>query len=222
MSASDLLQSFQLLLDGSEPGLHQLMETSRASCRPGCSHCCYQLTPVLWVEALNMARAVRALPTERQRQIEAACQVQLRLLERISTNPHARWQKLMVACPMLENGRCSVYGSRPLGCRGHAVSSDPANCDLSELNSVALVPGMIIPLMPPMMLAYQQNSVPKYEGPIAIMLHYALMAPDTFKKAKGHDVLARVSKKWRKHGASESDALAASMVGQYADIKFSV
>ena len=222
MSVSDLLQSFQLLLDGSEPGLQQVLESGHASCRPGCSHCCYQITPVLWLEALNMARAVRELPADRQCQIEAACREQIRLLERITTNPHTRWQKLMVACPLLENGHCSVYGARPMACRGHAVSSDPADCDLSQLSTVKLVPGTLIPLIPPTMFAYQQTSVPGYEAPIAIMLHFAFMPRDGFKKARGHEVLARASKKWRKHGASESDELAASIAGQYAGIEFSV
>jgi hypothetical protein len=33
-----------------------------------------------------------------------------------------------IACPFLEEEHCTIYADRPMACRQHAVSSDPAEC----------------------------------------------------------------------------------------------
>lgn len=196
------LDQLQLELDRSEPALQRHMERNNASCRPGCSHCCYQLTPVYWLEAQNMARAVKQLSPERQREISAACKDQTQLLERISVDAHTKWKKLYKPCPLLDGqGLCSAYHARPLACRGHAVVSDPARCDIKINATVEIVPGILHPLMEVGLELYRAGS--DIEGPIPQLLNYALMERRAFERAGGTSLLKRVTRGWRRKNVND-------------------
>jgi Fe-S-cluster containining protein len=86
-------------------------------CRAGCDHCCYQEFTVFPVEAHHLAQAIAALSLdERQR-------LQERLQQAERTLPIA---ETLQPCVLLHEGRCSVYGGRPLICRlqGFPLFSD--------------------------------------------------------------------------------------------------
>lgn len=38
------------------------------------------------------------------------------------------WRNLKATCPLLVDGRCSVYARRPFGCRMHFAHKNPENC----------------------------------------------------------------------------------------------
>ncbi|MCA9683380.1 MAG: YkgJ family cysteine cluster protein [Myxococcales bacterium] len=121
------------------------------SCGPRCSACCTDLPPILPVEALRMARALRARDPEHarnrlQRAVDQARGFQALLLERAreqgeqaetldASSPIYRqaqldWRRLGHPCPILgDDGSCRVYEARPLSCRAHVHVEDPAHCE---------------------------------------------------------------------------------------------
>lgn len=213
---NEILEAFQTALDEAEPGLQKHMREAGASCREGCSFCCYQLTPIHWVEAKNMARAVKELGRDVLVRVKKDCLEQVKLLARGDVDPHGRWRKLLKACPLLEDGRCLVYGARPLACRGHAVVSDPALCDLRVVANVKIIPGTVKTMLGPASMLYGENRIfPPFEAPLPLLLHYALMEPREFRLAKGYEVLSRATKKWRKHGANENPELTRALAGEW-------
>lgn len=89
------------------------------ACRKGCSHCCSQLVIVTAPEAFAVAGQIAKRPKVVAVIKEVAASVgQQTMEERL---------KAMVFCPMLEDAACSIYGGRPLGCRGF-VSVDLEAC----------------------------------------------------------------------------------------------
>lgn len=116
------------------------------SCGPRCSACCTDAPPVLAVEAVRVARALREQPGGEQRLQRASEQASafIKLLrERMridnqvidTSDPRYRraqlaWRHLGYRCPVLgEDGNCSAYDARPLACRVHYHVEDPAYCE---------------------------------------------------------------------------------------------
>ncbi len=132
------------------------------SCREACAACCQQLVPISSVEAVHLGRVVDALPEPRRsavkKRFDAAIRrlVDAKLLDRGSTSsmraPAAkegesawdalsrRYRELAIACPLLEDRRCSVYADRPLVCREYEVSSPPASCAHPRSEGVVALP----------------------------------------------------------------------------------
>lgn len=80
------------------------------ACRKGCSHCCSQMVVVTAPEAFYVAREIRKRPEMAEAVREVATQTAtLTLDERLGRN---------IFCPMLKDAICSIYATRPLGCRG--------------------------------------------------------------------------------------------------------
>jgi Fe-S-cluster containining protein len=98
------------------------------SCRAGCSTCCAQhiVTNRLEVHAIGQYLRLHFTP----QRLEA---LRLRVLEWNRWEEAGRDGTVQPAaatrrCPMLEGVECSVYPVRPLICRAHYVSTDPAWC----------------------------------------------------------------------------------------------
>lgn len=81
-------------------------------CPSDCCECCRRtLAPlVVGEEARIAADAARALPEEKRKRIRAR-------LDAALANRKG-------ACPLLEEGRCTIYSARPLVCRAYGFSSD--------------------------------------------------------------------------------------------------
>lgn len=92
----------------------------RLGCKNGCSYCCHQEVEVTIPEAI-LAFAHVADPSDQRRQgiLDTAVRSQgLSKAERaLSRAP----------CPMLVEGRCSIYESRPLACRA-ALAAETEQC----------------------------------------------------------------------------------------------
>jgi Fe-S-cluster containining protein len=114
------------------------------SCRKGCAACCRQPVPISMAEARTVHGLVAAMPAPRQESLRrrfAAARETLReagLLDAVSGRaavPHAelpalaaRYRRLGLACPFLEDEACSIHPDRPLVCRDYLVTSPPAAC----------------------------------------------------------------------------------------------
>ncbi|MBX7199158.1 MAG: YkgJ family cysteine cluster protein [Rhodospirillaceae bacterium] len=92
---------------------------AQVACRRGCSSCCSQLVSVTAPEALWVADTIRrrARTVEKLRAADAATH-HLSIEERLKSH---------LVCPLLEDDVCSIYASRPLGCR-HFVSINLDAC----------------------------------------------------------------------------------------------
>lgn len=95
------------------------------ACGEGCAHCCHFYVQVTPLEAVGIARALRA---------NLAPEALAALRDRVAqTYTEIRGKdagaRMVVAqpCPLLENGRCSIYANRPFVCRG-ANSADASAC----------------------------------------------------------------------------------------------
>ena len=112
------------------------------SCRIRCSACCRHLVAVTPLEAFILVDAVASLPADAQQTVaEKAAAIRERLA---STGLDARiaaglvgeagkqvvfeWHQQQLACPLLVDDACSIYESRPAGCRQLLVITDPVHC----------------------------------------------------------------------------------------------
>lgn len=87
---------------------NRALHGARIHCGPGCTECCHHVFAITEIEANEIARGVAALPVESRAVLRsrAAQYVERRLV---------RGDRL--ACPVLEDGKCSLYEHRPLLCR---------------------------------------------------------------------------------------------------------
>jgi Fe-S-cluster containining protein len=118
------------------------------SCKPDCCACCYYAPMLSPAEARSVVAQVEALPEPRRSAVVARFEQAVErlrdsgLLQRYeqghvgadgSRRPgypgwHDDYLRLSIACPFLEDKRCSVYAERPLVCRNYMVVSDPVEC----------------------------------------------------------------------------------------------
>jgi Fe-S-cluster containining protein len=119
------------------------------SCREGCGACCRQLVPVSEIEALHLTALVDAMPEPRQSEVRARFREARRqaapVLESTDVDPAklaaASWPyfALGIACPFLEDERCSIHEQRPSICREYLVVSPPEHCAQLDANQVRRV-----------------------------------------------------------------------------------
>ncbi|MGE0490216.1 MAG: YkgJ family cysteine cluster protein [Vulcanimicrobiota bacterium] len=104
----------------------QLDFSPQLACRQGCSFCCYPPVSANLPEVLNLVAYLKTQTSPetfdrlRQKVRERAEQTQA-----MTT---AERHRISLACPFLEDGKCSVYPARPLACRGFN-SRDVAACE---------------------------------------------------------------------------------------------
>ena len=168
-------------------------ETGPISCGAGCDACCRQFIAVSEAEARDLAAYVDAQPDARRaalRERFAAAAAALRdsagaTLRETGLNYLAR----RVPCPFLEDGRCSVYERRPLGCREYLVTSPAANCAAPTADTVHPVP------MPARvsnaLIRISAPGKPVAEGFVALqqVLEWAAAHPEPPARRPGPDML---------------------------------
>lgn len=132
---------------------HDEAEGRSVSCRAGCAACCRrQLVPISVVEARALTRAVEALPEPRRTAVRARFAAAVRAMEQTGLldagaprgrmalrselrDPQAAWGDIVaryfaagIACPLLEDDRCSMYEDRPIVCREFLATSPAERC----------------------------------------------------------------------------------------------
>jgi Fe-S-cluster containining protein len=87
----------------------------RVGCRAGCSACCDYTVSALGIEADRIAARVALMPREARAWVVARIrEARERGLTSLST---AERLARRFPCPLLFDGKCSVYDERPLSCR---------------------------------------------------------------------------------------------------------
>jgi Fe-S-cluster containining protein len=107
------------------------------ACKSGCAWCCYQGVALIPVEAVAIARHIEASFTPEAR---AALDERLARTQEQAQglSMHAR-ARLMLACPFLVDGRCSIYAVRPFRCRGiHSRDADYCKWKLEHIDEAVL------------------------------------------------------------------------------------
>jgi Fe-S-cluster containining protein len=110
-------------------------DVSTLACRAGCMWCCYYSVDVRAVEAFAILDFVERTFTPEQKarvfdevRANSAALKDMNDIERMQRN---------VKCPLLQEGRCSIYAARPQMCRNyHATSA--IGCQLSYENPADL------------------------------------------------------------------------------------
>ena len=116
--AQDAVAAFDELLQRAliaQPLAHSL------ACRSGCAHCCYQ--PEITVTAIELFCVADFVTAQFTPEQITLLMVAPPSPVGPSTDAAAPW--VLVACPLLREGACSVYEARPLVCRSinsYAVS----------------------------------------------------------------------------------------------------
>jgi Fe-S-cluster containining protein len=83
----------------------------RFDCKPGCSYCCSTRTEVLAPEIFLIARELKKLPADQLAVVVG------RLGEHAIKARGLRPEHHNLVCPFLQDSMCTVYESRPFGCR---------------------------------------------------------------------------------------------------------
>lgn len=125
----------------------------RLSCKEGCGACCRQAVPITPVEARILSEWIAEQPQERQTVLrERFRQAAERLEEagiaqrvRVSAKSLGRdamhrlgldYFALGIACPFLEEERCTIHPIRPLRCREYLVVSPAEHCAHPETKEI--------------------------------------------------------------------------------------
>lgn len=106
-------------------GLKTKPDAPQLACAEGCAHCCHQSVGVTPVEAVTIVSYLRRERTPAE--LEAvAVRVHTTRLRTDGLGAHERHSPDH-PCPLLVEGRCSVYAVRPLSCRA-TNSLDAEQC----------------------------------------------------------------------------------------------
>ena len=109
----------------------------KIACVSGCSSCCRALFDITLLDAYYLKVGFDALPEKTREGVLVKCRERLRSMRLdwpefdlpylLNYRPEEEWETLMpeedeTSCVLLgEDGRCLVYGSRPMTCRLHGI-----------------------------------------------------------------------------------------------------
>lgn len=122
-----------------DSALAEYMKTANASCKAGCSHCCYQKVDLFGNEQEFIFKQYDGREPELIK-LQASASGKYGFDERLTKKERR--------CVFLVKGLCSIYKNRPLLCRTHFVVSDPKLCDTDIVNGpIAKVAQMKIEIL---------------------------------------------------------------------------
>ena len=98
------------------------------ACREGCAWCCHKVVGTAAPELLRIVHFLHENVSAEQ--VAATRDRAVRLDEQRWSLKHDAWAADRLPCPLLVDGRCSVYPVRPLTCRAYN-SSDAGRCERS-------------------------------------------------------------------------------------------
>jgi hypothetical protein len=110
-------------------------------CKPGCTFCCHLYVEVTPLEAVALWNTLRAEHHQAQRQAVTDT------APRVAGLPPEPRRAARLPCPMLAEGVCAVYETRPFACRGlystsakacETVLNMPVGADLPPIRSPAV------------------------------------------------------------------------------------
>lgn len=195
------------------------------SCREGCGACCRQAVPITAVEARAIADWLGALPEKRQAELRARFRQAAATLDEsgiaseLRTAVHAknrdaihalglRYFALGIACPFLEEERCTIHEIRPLRCREFLVVSPPAHC--AQPGS-----GAIEKIEPPVMLSqilsrWDVNGDPQQQELILLAMLDEWLAQHPAEQDRAHRTSGELLEEFLRAFARDASAASAS------------
>ena len=127
------------IFDAAAQGLGGLLGSKRiAVCAAGCSWCCHLMLIVDAPTVLQVAATVSTWPPLRLAEVKSKIAAYRADNYAVNTVPRP-------PCPLLVDGKCSVYQIRPLVCRAHN-STDVTPCRLRYGGLDAAIEGELAPL----------------------------------------------------------------------------
>lgn len=94
------------------------------TCHRGCHHCCTYPITISLLEGISLYRVLQRDGLWRS-QLKVSLEWHAGLT--FGTAPEV-WLMSGIACPLLDNGMCAVYASRPFRCRATVSAKDPDLC----------------------------------------------------------------------------------------------
>lgn len=104
---------------------NEIKAVGATECRAGCIHCCYLRVVAFPHEIIAIYFFLKRTQTKEQlHKVSGEIAKQYKVIQPLSENEHFTTN---IECPLLMNGRCSVYPVRPIACSGyHSISE--AHC----------------------------------------------------------------------------------------------
>jgi Fe-S-cluster containining protein len=135
------------------------------ACRSGCAYCCHLRVSVRPHEAMTLAAALSAKPTDERQRLRVGLERNAQRIRAMSPAAHLVAQ---LPCAFLgEDRRCSVYEHRPSACRRyHSTSVDACKIAISNSRVVA---SMTLELAFRRVLDERRRDVDAYELHTAVL-----------------------------------------------------
>lgn len=134
MSAAHRAAARQLLPMYKSLEHYEELLAAKATCRRGCSSCCYQAVRITLLEAVYIVDALHRAPgwdAERLAALRAAAAAQAAYAGSLpAASFYEDFMRAKLGCIFLDkdSGDCRVYDQRPFECRLYFVENDPADC----------------------------------------------------------------------------------------------
>ncbi|HKU96199.1 MAG TPA: YkgJ family cysteine cluster protein [Vineibacter sp.] len=124
------------------------------TCTAGCAACCRQLISISDIEAYAIGAVIERMPETRRAHVTArfadaeqrltASMAPDAIIDALNGPDRAMFAityfKYGVACPFLEDERCSIYANRPLVCREYLVHTPVERCLKVGEHGIGVVP----------------------------------------------------------------------------------
>lgn len=156
-------------------------------CKPGCWYCCMMPVAATAFEAAMAFVAIQKLPEEDRQRIFQRLEEHVLLQRDAIENSPIKRADFSRQCPLLANdGRCSIYDSRPLTCRG-VLSTDAERCrrafvegdDGNPNEPFQVMSNVINAAIPQLMIALNEGNLDHYPNYELASSIYALWKDDT-------------------------------------------
>jgi len=128
MTASEFLNWIDYFITKSVEKAEQ-----KPCCSKGCHHCCDE---VAYAEMREVDHIIAGMSPELKERAKERLRLWLvKVKPMLEKEPGAEgyidafeYRDLKITCPLLEDGLCSVYERRPMGCRLFMATGSPDNC----------------------------------------------------------------------------------------------
>ncbi|MCW5747309.1 MAG: YkgJ family cysteine cluster protein [Alphaproteobacteria bacterium] len=189
------------------------------SCKEGCAACCRQLISISDIEAHAIAETIGRMPEWRRAQLMERFTAAERWLTAIkpaddiieALNGAERrdfaiaYFRYGVACPFLEDERCSIYLERPLVCREYLVHTPAERCSRVGESDIG-----VVPTSHPSKALFRMSSIDdkrtETRVPLSLLPYWLARHPRTFKRAGGGDWMMRFVRSMEQADLDEEEA----------------
>lgn len=126
-----LVRRLRRLIDGACPEIrqHAVME-----CEVGCDSCCYRYVMATPVDVLSIFDHIQSWGAEAKAALVAKLEAYVKQSQPEAEEDFVRFKE---PCPLLEDGKCSIYEQRPLSCRA-IFSASRISCQSAKASKTSV------------------------------------------------------------------------------------